>query len=58
MESFKKKWPSIVNTENLVELETDNFLGRKYELSREAIESFNAAAASKLFDQEVREAVS
>ncbi|WOG83692.1 hypothetical protein DCAR_0102869 [Daucus carota subsp. sativus] len=56
LESFKKKWPSIVNTENLVELETDNFLGRKYELSREAIESFNAAAASKLFDQEVREA--
>lgn len=53
-----KRWPSVVSTENLKELETDQFWGRKYELSREAIENFNAAAASKLFDQEVREAVS
>lgn len=53
-----KRWPSVVSTENLEKLETDNFWGRKYELSREAVENFNAAAASKLFDQEVREAVS
>lgn len=56
LESFMKRWPSVVSIENLEELETDKFWGRKYELSREAIENFNAAAASKLFDQEVREA--
>lgn len=56
LESFMKRWPSVVSTENLEKLETDNFWGRKYELSREAVENFNAAAASKLFDQEVREA--
>lgn len=55
LESFKKRWPSFVNPRIHVEFETDKLLGRKYELSTKAIENFNAAAASKLFEQEIRE---
>ncbi|KAA8543233.1 hypothetical protein F0562_021272 [Nyssa sinensis] len=54
-ESFEKKWDSIFHPHNQAQLETGELLGRKYELSVKVIDNFSAAAASKLFEQEIRE---
>ncbi|XAR58541.1 Dynamin GTPase [Bertholletia excelsa] len=53
-ESFEKQWPSVVETQKQPYLETE-LLRRKYEQSVKLIENFSAGAASKLFEQEIRE---
>lgn len=58
MESFEKRWPSLVDQQKLVQLHTRDFLAGNYEQSVKVIENFSAAAASKLFEQEIREIVS
>ncbi|XP_058197858.1 probable transmembrane GTPase FZO-like, chloroplastic isoform X2 [Rhododendron vialii] len=55
MESFEKRWPSLVDRQKLVQLHTRDFLAGNYEQSVKVIENFSAAAASKLFEQEIRE---
>ncbi|KAK6940818.1 hypothetical protein RJ641_030349 [Dillenia turbinata] len=54
-ESFEKKWPSVIYPHAEVQLETIELLRKADELSVKAIENFSASAASKLFDQEIRE---
>ncbi|KAK2976286.1 hypothetical protein RJ640_019769 [Escallonia rubra] len=54
-ENFENRWPSFVNPQNHAQLEIAEFLGRKFELSGKVMENFSAAAASKLFEQEIRE---
>ena len=57
-ESFEKRWPSLVDPQKQSNLETDELLTRKYEVCVKVIENFSAPAASKVFDQEIREVVS
>lgn len=57
-ESFEKRWPSFLDPPNQAQLETGDLLARKYQLSMEVIEDFSVPAASKLFEQEIREVVS
>lgn len=54
-ETFDKRWPAINNRSNEVHIDSYELLRRADELSMRAIEQFSAAAASKLFEQEVRE---
>ncbi|CAK9147067.1 unnamed protein product [Ilex paraguariensis] len=54
-ELFEKRWPSFIDPQKQAQLETSELLGRKYELSIKIIENFSAPAASKLFEQEIRE---
>ncbi|KAK6937525.1 GTP binding domain [Dillenia turbinata] len=54
-ESFEKKWPSVVHRHSEVQLKTSELLRKADELSVKAVENFSASAASKLFDQEIRE---
>ncbi|KAK3019606.1 hypothetical protein RJ639_005025 [Escallonia herrerae] len=54
-ENFENRWPSFVNPQNHAQFEIDEFFGRKFELSSNVMENFSAAAASKLFEQEIRE---
>lgn len=54
-ESFEKRWPMIVHSGNQVQLETYELLREVDKLSLREIENFSAPAASKLFDQEIRE---
>ncbi|XP_019225511.1 PREDICTED: probable transmembrane GTPase FZO-like, chloroplastic isoform X2 [Nicotiana attenuata] len=54
-QSFEKKWTSFVNPSDQVELDAIGVLERKSEVSRRVIEDFSAAAASKLFEREIRE---
>lgn len=56
-ESFKKRWLSSIIPDNLVHLENYKLLKKVDEASLGAIEIFSASAASKLFDQEMREVV-
>lgn len=56
-QSFEKKWTSFVNPSDQVELDAIGVLERKSEVSRRVIEDFSAAAASKLFEREIREVV-
>lgn len=58
MESFEKRWPSLVDEQKQVQLRTGDLLARNYEQSIKVIENFSAATASKLFEQEIREIVS
>lgn len=57
-ESFERKWPLFVYPHNQVGLETYELLRKGDELSLKALENFSAGAASRLFDQEIREVVS
>lgn len=57
-ESFERKWPLFVYPHNQVGLETHELLKKGDELSLKALENFSTSAASKLFDQEIREVVS
>ncbi|XP_059660506.1 probable transmembrane GTPase FZO-like, chloroplastic [Cornus florida] len=54
-ESFEKRWPSLFDPHNKFQWETSELLTRKYDLSVKVIENFSASAASKLFEQEIRE---
>ncbi|WJZ90194.1 hypothetical protein VitviT2T_009357 [Vitis vinifera] len=54
-ESFERKWPLFVYPHNQVGLETYELLRKGDELSLKALENFSAGAASRLFDQEIRE---
>ncbi|GMH02685.1 hypothetical protein Nepgr_004524 [Nepenthes gracilis] len=53
-ESLKKRWPSFFDAVKAIELES-NALIKVDDLSLKSIEKYNATAASKLFDQEIRE---
>ncbi|XP_057966561.1 probable transmembrane GTPase FZO-like, chloroplastic isoform X2 [Malania oleifera] len=53
-ESFEKRWPSFVYPHNQGHLGTCDI--RNNELSLKVIENFSVSAASKLFEQEIREA--
>ncbi|KAK4418268.1 putative transmembrane GTPase FZO-like, chloroplastic [Sesamum alatum] len=53
-DSFEKRWPSVVPSFQS-QLEGSQVLRTKHELGIKVIEDFSAAAASKLFDQEIRE---
>lgn len=54
-ESFERRPPSFVDPQNQIQLETHELQERKYEVSVKVIEDFSAAAASKVFEQEIRE---
>ncbi|KAL0459540.1 UNVERIFIED_CONTAM: putative transmembrane GTPase FZO-like, chloroplastic [Sesamum latifolium] len=53
-DSFEKRWPSVVPSIQS-QSEASQVLRTKHELGITVIEDFSAAAASKLFDQEIRE---
>lgn len=55
--SFQKRWPSLTDVEKQIEADTSTLLGRKYVLSSHVMGDFSPVAASKLFEQEIREAV-
>ncbi|PIN25851.1 hypothetical protein CDL12_01403 [Handroanthus impetiginosus] len=55
-ESFEKRWPSVVPSIQS-QLEASELLRTKHELVVTVIGEFSAAAASKLFEQEIREAL-
>ncbi|XP_019188633.1 PREDICTED: probable transmembrane GTPase FZO-like, chloroplastic [Ipomoea nil] len=55
-DSFQKRWPSLVDAEKQIQADTSKLLGRKYELSSRVMADFSPMAASKLFEQEIREA--
>lgn len=57
-ESFEKRWPSLAYSDKQHHLETYELLRKLDQLSLRVIENFSANAASKLFEQEVREVVS
>ncbi|KAF2325170.1 hypothetical protein GH714_024821 [Hevea brasiliensis] len=54
-ESFEKRWPSFVNSNTQMHLETYELLEKVDDASLKVIENFSAGAASKLFEQEIRE---
>uniref|UniRef100_A0A5B7C242 Dynamin N-terminal domain-containing protein n=1 Tax=Davidia involucrata TaxID=16924 RepID=A0A5B7C242_DAVIN len=54
-ESFEKRWDSLFDPHAQAQLDSGEMLGRKFELSVKVIDNFSAAAASKLFEQEIRE---
>ncbi|KAL6500471.1 hypothetical protein OROHE_025837 [Orobanche hederae] len=55
-ELFEKRWPLVVPS-ILSQLEANELLRTKHELSVTVIEDFSSAAASKLFEKEIREIV-
>ncbi|KAK9161185.1 hypothetical protein Syun_007526 [Stephania yunnanensis] len=56
-ETLEKKWSSLVDQHNQVHLDTDSLLDKREELSLDALKNFSPAAATKLFEQEIREVV-
>lgn len=56
-ESLKKLWPSIVFPATQMHFEMYESLKKVDDLSLKVIKNFSPTAASKLFDQEIREAV-
>ncbi|KAL6962206.1 ubiquitin-specific protease [Sarracenia purpurea var. burkii] len=54
-ESFEKGWPSFGDPQKCGQLETGELLMRKYVRCVQVIENFSASAASRLFEQEIRE---
>ncbi|XP_021653149.2 probable transmembrane GTPase FZO-like, chloroplastic isoform X2 [Hevea brasiliensis] len=54
-ESFEKRWPSFVNSNTQMHLETYELLEKVDDASLKVIENFSAGAASKHFEQEIRE---
>lgn len=57
-ESFEKRWPSFINSNTQMHLETYDLIEKVNVLSLKVIENFSAGVASKLFEQEIRELVS
>lgn len=55
-ESFEKRWPSVVASIQS-QLEGTELLQSRHEQGVTIIGDFSAAAASKLFEQEIREVV-
>lgn len=56
--TFEKRLPSVVYPHGQVNLEIFESLEKVNKHSLKVIEDFSANAASKLFEQEIREAVS
>lgn len=56
-ESFEKRWPSVLLSIQS-QLDASELLRTKHEQGGAVIRDFSAAAASKLFEQEIREVVS
>lgn len=56
-QSFEKRWTSLVNPSDQIELGTTGVLDRKSEVTISVIEDFSAAAASKLLERDIREVV-
>ena len=56
-ESLEKLWPSIVFPTTEMPSETYELLKKVDDLSLKVIKNFSPSAASKLFNQEIREAV-
>ncbi|XP_076923259.1 putative transmembrane GTPase FZO-like, chloroplastic [Bidens hawaiensis] len=55
-ETFEKKWASVMDSGNrFMSSETRKLVEKENEYSIKVVEDFSAAAASKLFDQEIRE---
>ncbi|KAL2510665.1 FZO-like [Abeliophyllum distichum] len=54
-ESFEKRWRSFIVPSVQSQLEASEMLRTKNEVGIRVIEDFSAAAASKLFEQEIRE---
>ncbi|EEF41711.1 conserved hypothetical protein [Ricinus communis] len=54
-EAFEKRWPSIINPDSRMHSETYELLEKADDLGLKAIQNFSTAAASKLFEQEIRE---
>uniref|UniRef100_A0A2N9H0U6 G domain-containing protein n=1 Tax=Fagus sylvatica TaxID=28930 RepID=A0A2N9H0U6_FAGSY len=54
-DSFEKQWPSYVYPNTHVHLETYELLKKLDRSSLRVVENFSASAASKLFEQEIRE---
>ncbi|KAK4731936.1 hypothetical protein R3W88_024924 [Solanum pinnatisectum] len=54
-QSFEKRWTSLVNPFDQIELGTTAVLDRKSEVTISVIEDFSAAAASKLLERDIRE---
>lgn len=57
-ESFEKRWASFMKSGNRYLFETRKLVESKNEFSIQQLDDFSAAAASKLFEQEIREVVS
>ncbi|RWW63539.1 hypothetical protein BHE74_00029272, partial [Ensete ventricosum] len=58
MECFEKRWPTLVDYERMVYLETYASLNISEDFSMKVLENFSSAAAARLFEQEIREVVS
>lgn len=54
-ETFEKRWPLLVESRNIVDFTTNLSVREVDTQSVSSIEKFSATAASKLFDQEVRQ---
>nr|GEV07714.1 probable transmembrane GTPase FZO-like, chloroplastic [Tanacetum cinerariifolium] len=54
-ETFEKRWYSFLDSRSRYMSETRKLVERKNEFSIEVVQDFSAAAASKLFEQEIRE---
>lgn len=54
---FYEQFNSLIGIEDEVQLGTNEFLGKGEELSIRVVENFGASAASRLFEQEIREVV-
>ncbi|KAI3760094.1 hypothetical protein L1987_50484 [Smallanthus sonchifolius] len=54
-ETFEKKWASFMVSGNRFMSETRKLVEKENEFSIKVVEDFSAAAASKLFEQEIRE---
>ncbi|KAF7804755.1 putative transmembrane GTPase FZO-like, chloroplastic [Senna tora] len=54
-ESFEKRWPSLINANSQIDFETYELLKKVDQAGSEVIENFSSSAASKSFEQEIRE---
>lgn len=57
-ETFERRWASFMDSGNRFLSETRKLVERRNEFSIAVVEDFSAAAASKLFEEEIREVVS
>lgn len=57
-DAFADRWASCADPLKQVELENRDLLMARCEFSKTVLDNFSATAASKLFEQEIREVVS
>lgn len=57
-ESFEKRWSSLIHENSQMSVETYELLKKGDEAGYKVIENFSSSAASKSFEQEVRDTVS